>query len=117
MTDSGLPKLDLSQRPKVKIDESISKRYADALQGGGSNTGYEAPQQPTVSQALKTVALEDFTQLHKKPCARESLLVGMGAGFGLGGLRWIVGGMQHVMVPFTNPSTGWTSLSYMEARH
>lgn len=43
--------------------------------------------------AFKTLKLKDFQDLHKKPCARDSLMIGIGAGFTLGGLRAIKGGL------------------------
>ena len=41
---------------------------------------------------LRTIELSDFKEVHKKPCVRESFLTGIGAGFGIGGLRAILGG-------------------------
>uniref|UniRef100_A0A093XHS8 Cytochrome c oxidase assembly protein COX20, mitochondrial n=1 Tax=Talaromyces marneffei PM1 TaxID=1077442 RepID=A0A093XHS8_TALMA len=49
------------------------------------------PKDITISESLKSIKLEDFSTFHKKPCARDSLLVGLGAGFGIGGIRGIVG--------------------------
>ncbi|KAI4150328.1 MAG: hypothetical protein LQ340_004145 [Diploschistes diacapsis] len=67
-----------------------------------SDTSTEAdpPRKPTILDGLKSVHPSDFAQVHKTPCARESLLTGMGAGFGVGGLRLVFGG---------NP---WTSMTY-----
>ena len=42
--------------------------------------------------AFRSVRLSDFKEVHKKPCVRESFLVGIGAGFGVGGFRAILGG-------------------------
>ena len=36
--------------------------------------------------------LEDFKQVHMYPCVRESLLMGIGGGFGVGGVRALWGG-------------------------
>ncbi|KAG0169103.1 hypothetical protein DFQ28_002289 [Apophysomyces sp. BC1034] len=44
---------------------------------------------PTFSDALKTVKLEDFKDVNRIPCARNSILYGMGAGLGLGSIRYI----------------------------
>ncbi|CDH51660.1 predicted protein [Lichtheimia corymbifera JMRC:FSU:9682] len=46
--------------------------------------------QPTFSDALKTIKVEDFSNVGKIPCARNAFLYGMGAGFGIGGVRYIV---------------------------
>lgn len=47
----------------------------------------------TIMDAFKTIKLEDFKDVYKKPCARDALLAGIGAGFGIGGLRAIIGGL------------------------
>ena len=47
---------------------------------------------PTWSQALKTVKLEDFKTIHQKPCVRDALLTGICVGFGAGGVRATLGG-------------------------
>jgi hypothetical protein len=38
------------------------------------------------------VRLEDFKQVHMYPCVRESFLMGIGGGFGVGGARALWGG-------------------------
>ena len=48
--------------------------------------------QPTISEAVSTIKPEDFANIGNTPCARNSLLTGIGAGFGLGGLRFVLGG-------------------------
>lgn len=60
--------------------------------GASYNPTHQKPKDITVSESLKSISLEDFSTFHKKPCARDSLLVGLGAGFGIGGVRGIVGG-------------------------
>ncbi|KAI9316996.1 hypothetical protein BX666DRAFT_2027070 [Dichotomocladium elegans] len=47
-------------------------------------------EKPTVTDAFKTIKLEDFKDVGKIPCARNSLLYGMGAGLGLGSIRFFV---------------------------
>jgi cytochrome c oxidase assembly protein subunit 20 len=59
--------------------------------GSGQNTA-GSKLTPTFADALKTVRLQDFSQVHMYPCVRESLLMGIGAGFGIGGVRGILGG-------------------------
>lgn len=61
----------------------------------GANGFKASKQQPTnagVLDALKSIRLVDFTEVHKKPCTREGFLTGIGAGFGIGGVRAILGG-------------------------
>ncbi|KAI9027177.1 hypothetical protein CLU79DRAFT_740690, partial [Phycomyces nitens] len=46
--------------------------------------------EPRVSEALKTVKIEDFKDVPKIPCARNSLLYGMGSGIGVGAIRYMM---------------------------
>ncbi|CCX33270.1 hypothetical protein FPQ18DRAFT_40070 [Pyronema domesticum] len=45
-----------------------------------------------LDDAVKTITLDDFKKVHLQPCFREANLYGMGAGFGVGGLRFVFGG-------------------------
>lgn len=56
------------------------------------NPTSEKPKEITFTESLKSISLKDFTTFYKAPCARDSLLVGLGAGFGVGGLRGVLGG-------------------------
>ena len=67
------------------------KRYFTPPTDSPSNT-FSAEATPIITSAVKTIRLEDFTKVHLQPCARESLLSGMGLGFVFGGLRFVVGG-------------------------
>ncbi|KAI9487951.1 hypothetical protein BDB00DRAFT_850756 [Zychaea mexicana] len=46
--------------------------------------------QPTFTDALQTIKVDDFKNVGKIPCARNALLYGMGGAFGAGGIRYIV---------------------------
>lgn len=65
---------------------------ANALPGGTVNTAGGRPKEVGLLDAAKTVKLEELTQVHKKPCVRDSLLTGIGASFSVGGIRAILGG-------------------------
>ena len=65
---------------------------ANALPGGNANTAGGHPKEVGIIDALKTVNLEEFAEVHRKPCVRDALLTGIGIGFGVGGLRGILGG-------------------------
>ena len=65
---------------------------ANALPGGNLNTAGGKVKDANVADALKTVKLEDFKEVHKKPCVRDALLPGIGVGFAVGGIRAIMGG-------------------------
>lgn len=49
-------------------------------------------QRPSISEAAGMIKSEDFANIATYPCARTGFLQGIGAGFGMGGLRFIVGG-------------------------
>jgi cytochrome c oxidase assembly protein subunit 20 len=66
---------------------------ANALpEGSGQNTAGSTPPVPKLSDAIKTLRIEDIKQVHMYPCVRESLLYGIGGGFGVGGVRALWGG-------------------------
>jgi len=46
---------------------------------------------PTLSEAMKTLRMGDIKQVYMYPCARESLLSGIGGGFAIGGVRALLG--------------------------
>ncbi|EAU38294.1 conserved hypothetical protein [Aspergillus terreus NIH2624] len=50
----------------------------------------------TVTEAMKSMSLKDVTSFYKAPCARDSLLLGIGAGFGIGGVRGVLGGLRSM---------------------
>jgi cytochrome c oxidase assembly protein subunit 20 len=67
---------------------------ANALpEGSGQNTAGAHKEPPTLTDAIKTVHIQDFKQVYMYPCVRESLLMGIGGGFGMGGVRALWGGM------------------------
>lgn len=55
-------------------------------EGDVSNT------RPSIKDAAGMIKSEDFVNIASYPCARTGLLQGIGAGFGMGGMRFIVGG-------------------------
>lgn len=65
---------------------------ANALpEGSGQNTAGGRPENPSLTEGIKTVRIEDFKQVHQYPCVRESLLTGIGGGFGMGAIRAVWG--------------------------
>jgi cytochrome c oxidase assembly protein subunit 20 len=61
--------------------------------GYGQNTEISNPEVSTLSEAAKSIRIEDFKKIHKYPCARDAFLTRIGGGFGIGGLRAMFGGM------------------------
>ena len=66
---------------------------ANVLPGGTANTAGGRQRDTSFINALKMMKLSDFTEVHKKPCVRESFMTAMLSAFGVGGLRAILGGL------------------------
>ncbi|KAG9236053.1 hypothetical protein BJ875DRAFT_372948 [Amylocarpus encephaloides] len=65
---------------------------ANALpEGSGQNTAGSSQETPKLKDAFKTLRWEDIQQVYMYPCARESLLMGIGGAFGMGGIRALWG--------------------------
>ncbi|KAG4433474.1 hypothetical protein IFR05_011039 [Cadophora sp. M221] len=81
-----------SSTPKVYEDFNAPPASANALpEGSGQNTAGAHKEVPTLASAIKTVRVQDFKQVHMYPCVRESLLMGIGGAFGVGGVRALWG--------------------------
>lgn len=65
---------------------------ANALPGGSLNTAGGRTPHVGIADIAKSITLEDLQTVHTKPCVRESLLMGILGGFGVGGVRAILGG-------------------------
>lgn len=71
----------------------VAPPNANALPAGaGQNTAGGKVPEAGVIDALKSIKSNEFKEMHKKPCARDALLTGIGGGFGIGGVRAIWGG-------------------------
>jgi hypothetical protein len=67
----------------------------NTMPGGMVNTAGGRPKEVTWRDAFKFgdgSFLGDLSNIHKKPCARDGLLVGMGVGGALGGTSFILTG-------------------------
>jgi cytochrome c oxidase assembly protein subunit 20 len=51
------------------------------------------PKDASYSEIIGSVSLSELSTVHKRPCARESLMTGIGVGFGIGGLRGVLKGI------------------------
>lgn len=68
---------------KPEIAPSKIRERAATAEGGETTAN--------ILKILKSVRLREFKDVYKKPCARDSLLTGIGAGFVFGTLRAIRG--------------------------
>ncbi|KAI9929219.1 hypothetical protein MW887_001627 [Aspergillus wentii] len=83
------------KKPKHELPKSQVGKLWDAF-GGPEERANALPtynrtaknsNEPSVTEAMKSISLKDATSFYKAPCARDSLLLGIGAGFGIGGVR------------------------------
>lgn len=88
------PKYDTPKSQTAKLWDAFGnpEEPINMLPGANYNSAGGKPREATMLDAIKTISLSDFTTFYKTPCARDSLLVGMGAGFGIGGIRGVLGG-------------------------
>lgn len=68
---------------------------ANMMAGGTEHTAGGKIPEATLSNAIGTIKPDEFRSFHKKPCVRDSLLYGIGGGFGVGGIRAIWGGTSR----------------------
>lgn len=66
---------------------------ANLLAGANVNTagGRDQLREVSLVEEVKSIKWEDLTKVHQQPCARESFLTGIGAGFTAGGLTFVFG--------------------------
>lgn len=74
-----------SSPPKPPENANLLADRAAINTAGGGRTDI------SFTEAVKTIRPEDFLTMHQKPCVRDGLLTGMGAGFGAGGLAAVLG--------------------------
>ncbi|GAD96819.1 conserved hypothetical protein [Paecilomyces variotii No. 5] len=103
-------------KPKHELPKSQVGKLWDAFgnpeepinmaPGAYSNTGGKA-KDISVSDAVKSISLNEMSAFYKTPCSRDSLLIGLGAGFGVGGIRGVVGGLKSIW-----PACNWAVGSF-----
>jgi cytochrome c oxidase assembly protein subunit 20 len=81
-----------------KTYTSFAPENANALPVGSVNTAGGRTPDAGIAEIVKSITLEDFRTVHTKPCVRDSLLMGILGGFGVGGVRAILGGTNVLSV-------------------
>ncbi|KAF7593431.1 hypothetical protein BBP40_011533 [Aspergillus hancockii] len=92
------PKHDFPKSQVGKLWDAFGnpEESANVLSTGAGPSGRVQTNDVTVTEAMKSLSLQDATTFYKKPCARDSLLLGIGAGFGIGGVRGVLGGLRSM---------------------
>lgn len=111
LVDSQKPKHNPSQSQTGKLWDAFGnpEEPANALAKATYKPRGKNPKDVSYSEIIGTFPVSEMTTLHKRPCARESLLTGIGVGFGVGGLRGVLKGIAAL---FQYWSTGITGLIY-----
>ena len=97
-TRESAPKAPRSQSPGETEPSKVYEEFhspptsSNTLAPDSNQNTVGSKANPTLTDAIQTVRLQDFTQVHMYPCVRESLLMGIAAGFGVGGVRSLLGG-------------------------
>lgn len=84
---------DHVKSPKIYEVFDAPTSANDLPQGSGQNTAGGHVEVPSLTEAVKTVRLGDFKQVHMYPCARDSFLSGIAGAFAVGGVRGLMGSM------------------------
>ncbi len=87
-----------SEKAYENFNPSAVREGSNRSPWSPSNTARDDAENVTWSKALMTVKIDDFKYVHKKPCVRDALLVGIGVGFGAGGIRASLGGRSILEV-------------------
>ncbi|DAA75034.1 TPA_exp: Cytochrome c oxidase protein 20, mitochondrial [Trichophyton benhamiae CBS 112371] len=97
-TADGKTRYEISKSQVGKLWEELGnpKEPVNLMPGGTYNSAGGKPKEVTVMDSLRSLSLEKFASVYKAPCARDSLLLGIGTGFGVGGLRAILGGLKSL---------------------
>lgn len=91
------------KKPKYETSTQVGKLWeafgnpedsANAL--AGANARHDDTKDISVPEVLKSMSFHNVKSFYKAPCARDSLLTGMGFGFAAGGLRSVLGGIYSV---------------------
>ncbi|CAI7592149.1 hypothetical protein N7533_006807 [Penicillium manginii] len=97
-TDPKKPKHEFPQSQVGKLWDAFGnpEEPLNAL----ANASYKPPgknrEDVSYSEVIGSFSASELSTFHKAPCARESLLTGIGAGFGIGGMRAVFGGMRSL---------------------
>ncbi|KAJ5878629.1 hypothetical protein N7455_002094 [Penicillium solitum] len=98
LADSQKPKHNPSQSQTGKLWDAFGnpEEPANALAKATYKPRGKNPKDVPYSEIIGTFPVSEMTTLHKRPCARESLLTGIGVGFGVGGLRGVLKGRYYL---------------------
>ena len=108
LADSQKPKYNPSQSQTGKLWDAFGnpEEPVNALAKATYKPRGKDPKDVSYSEIIGTFPVSEMTTLHKRPCARESLLTGIGVGFGVGGLRGVLKGISTFFLVFVYQNHG-----------
>ncbi|TKA79300.1 hypothetical protein B0A49_01530 [Cryomyces minteri] len=80
-----------TQKSWEDVGPTKPPQSANIMPGGTANTADGRVKEVGLVEGLKTVRIQDFKEIHTKPCVRDAFLTGIGGGFAMGGLRAVFG--------------------------
>ncbi|KAJ5751629.1 hypothetical protein N7520_008546 [Penicillium odoratum] len=97
-TDPTKPKHDFPQSQVGKLWDAFGnpEEPVNMLANASYKPRGKNPKDVSYSEVVGDVSMSEISSFYKAPCARESLLTGIGAGFGIGGIRGVFGGMRSL---------------------
>ena len=94
-TDPKKPKHEFPQSQVGKLWDAFGnpEEPVNALANSTFKPRGKDPKDVSYSDVVGSLSVSEISSFYKAPCARESLLTGIGAGFGIGGIRGVFGGI------------------------
>lgn len=94
-TDPKKPKHEFPESQVGKLWEAFGnpEDRVNVLADASYKPRGKDPKDVSYSDVVGNLSVSEISSFYKAPCARESLLTGIGAGFGIGGVRAVFGGM------------------------
>ncbi|EEQ85730.1 hypothetical protein RJZ56_004051 [Blastomyces dermatitidis] len=102
-TSNVPPEFSPTKKPKHEFPKSQAAKMWEEfgnpeepinLIPGAYNSAGGKPKAASFRDAFQSMSLDRLLSFYKVPCARDSLLVGIGAGFGVGSLKAVLGGLR-----------------------
>ena len=117
-SSSTTPTSKASAGQSQSASTPVAPPNANALPAGaGHNTAGGKVKEAGVFDAIRSIKLTELTEVHKKPCVRDSFLTGIGGGFGIGAARAVWGGkiartLYCGHAPDTHQATVWSACNW-----
>lgn len=93
-TDPKKPKHEFPQSQVGKLWDAFGnpEEPVNALAKASYKPPGKNPADVSYSEIVGNLSVSEMSSFYKKPCARDALMTGIGAGFGIGGVRGVFGG-------------------------